>query len=87
MVEFTNLDTIGPEIVDDFYTSNVLNETHRLLAVLEPQKWEYLVIENYFIPDTLEILNKMGQDEWELAFVDVRHEYHRYYFKRPKVEK
>jgi hypothetical protein len=38
-MKFTKLDTIGPEIVDDFYTLNVLQETNRILAVLEPQKW------------------------------------------------
>jgi hypothetical protein len=89
-MKFTKLDTIGPEIVDDFYTLNVLQETNRILAVLEPQKWEYfidLIISHSHRHD--QFLFEMGNEGWELvAVIEIdRGKFTKYYFKRPKVEK
>lgn len=44
------------------------------------QKWEYKVIHLINVSDSIELLNSLGGQGWELVAVD---EARRYFFKRP----
>ena len=54
-------------------------EEHRFPLL---QEWEYMILLKETISNNDKILNKYGDQGWELVGVDL----HRYLFKRPKQE-